>query len=81
MIIGLVAVGKFATTQAELCKKVSQLQKGKLDKEIYNRDLTHRERELQLQIQRIEDKIDVIFDFIKINHTAIGNHGHRNQDG
>lgn len=57
LIGGLFAAGRISSTQAELCRQIKQ----KLDKEIYDRDQAHRQREFdrfQKQLDRIEEKLD-----------------------
>jgi len=57
LVCGLLAAGRISNTQAVLCRTINQ----KLDKEIYDRDQKHRQRELdrfQAQLDRIEEKLD-----------------------
>lgn len=57
LVCGLLAAGRISSTQAILCRTINQ----KLDKEIYDRDQKHRQRELdrfQAQLDRIEEKLD-----------------------
>lgn len=48
--------GKISQGYEQLCKRVD----AKLDKEIYNRDQQALRREITLQLQRIEEKIDAL---------------------
>ncbi len=50
------AAGRISNSYDHLCKEVNN----KVDKEIYELDRRHLERELDLRLQRIEEKIDAI---------------------
>lgn len=57
LIGGLLAADRIRSTQPRLAKEITN----KLDKEIYDRDQLHRQRELdrlQAQLDRIEEKLD-----------------------
>lgn len=57
LIGGLLAADRIRSTQPRLAKEIDY----KLDKEIYDRDQAHRQREFdrfQKQLDRIEEKLD-----------------------
>jgi len=68
----LFAAGQIANTQANLVREI----KTKLNAELYDKDQGHRQREfdrLQIQLDRIEEKIDAISGTYKSGLTTDGN--------